>query len=436
MLLTATIKRQLVVFAVLATVALGLVLFSYARVPTMFGVGVYDVKVVYADASGLYPQALVTHRGVKVGRVESMELHDGRTEVVLRIDDDADIPDDVRAELRSTSAIGEQYVDLVSGQRGGPYLADGDTIGIDRAVEMPQISPVLDSLDALLQSVPDKATRQVLRQVQAGLGDAGRDVDALVDASGEVLDEAQAQIDATSGLVRSLRPVLDTQDRLAGDTRDYAASMADFSTELAAGDDDLRGLLRDGAPALRTARAVVADLRPAVPALLANLTTTADVVRTYLPNVKQTLVVYPAMVARLQTSVNPRAKHGDVQLDLRAGVNNPPSCTDGYVPVDRRRSPSDGSVRDVDPLAHCETAPAHPASVRGARNLPCPDSDARGHLPQDCDIRFRKGDWVGERPVSVPDLAVESDGTGSQAVGTQEGEDWQALLLAPLEAGR
>ncbi|WP_110206310.1 MCE family protein [Nocardioides daejeonensis] len=436
MLLTTTIKRQLCIFAVLATVALGLTFFSYAKVPTMFGMGVYDVTVEYADASGLYPKALVTHRGVKVGRVEEMALGDGRTLVTLRIDDDAKIPTDVRAELRSTSAIGEQYVDLVSGTRGGPYLEEGATIPVERTVEMPQITPVLDSLDALLDSVPGRATREVLAAAQEGFGDSGQDVDALVDASTELLDEAQAQIEATSGLIRTLQPVLGTQQQVAADTREYAARMAEFSTELAAGDKDLRGLIEEGAPALDTARGVLADLRPTVPLLLANLTTTGQVLRTYLPNIKQTLVVYPAMVARLQSAVNPRAEQGDVQLDLRAAVNNPPSCTAGYVAVDKRRSPSESSVRDVDPLAHCEGAPSRPSSVRGARNLPCPNSTTRGHLPADCGLRFPSGRWAGDRPVGAYDLAVERSGADAQATGADSSDGWKALVMAPLELGR
>src|SRR5690606_664262 len=55
MLLTPLIKRQLRIFAVLAVVALGMAFFNYARVPAMLGIGVYDVSVEFADASGLYP---------------------------------------------------------------------------------------------------------------------------------------------------------------------------------------------------------------------------------------------------------------------------------------------------------------------------------------------------------------------------------------------
>ena len=97
MLLTSLIKRQLRIFAVLATVALGMTFIHYARVPAMFGVGVYDVTVDFKDASGLYPKAAVTYRGVKVGVVSELDITDTGAVATLRIDNGNDIPAGVAA---------------------------------------------------------------------------------------------------------------------------------------------------------------------------------------------------------------------------------------------------------------------------------------------------------------------------------------------------
>ncbi|MFS3128218.1 MCE family protein [Nocardioides sp. Bht2] len=431
MLLTATIKRQLVIFAVLSLVALGLTFFRYAQVPKMAGVGVYDVTVEYQDASGLYPKALVTQRGVKVGKVEEMTLGDGRTVVRLRLDDDAKIPADSVAMLRSTSAIGEQYVDLVSESRGGPYLKPGAVIGVEQTVEMPQISPVLDSVNALLESVPKQATRRVLSQVQDGLGGAESDVDGIVDAAQTLLAEAHQQVDATTGLVRALTPVLRTQTELDAVTRQEWADLARVTREVAGADKALNQLLDQGPDTLATARGVIDDVAVELPLLVTNLRTVSLVAGTYLPNLTQVLAVYPATVARLQSTVNPRAEFGDVKLDLRAGVNNPVSCTDGYLAVRDRRSPAVSSVRVTDELSHCEGAPSRPSSVRGARNLPCPNSSARGPLPTACGLEFPRAQRVdGES-------APTTDQSKPTLPATElRGDDWTALLTGPLGVGR
>lgn len=453
MLLTPLIKRQLRIFAILATVSLGLAFFKYAQVPALIGIGVYDVQVDFADASGLYPKAAVTYRGVDVGEVSSLEVGDRGAVAVLRIDNDAKVPAGASAELHSTSAIGEQYVDLVppkdAAEKSESYLADGDRIPRDRAIEMPQISPVLDSVNRLLKSVPKGATQEVLDGVDEGLAGAGPELGDLVDSSSRLIGEAQARIEATSSLIAALKPVLETQVELGDETVGYADSLDKLAGTLAENNSaDLRALLDSGPGGLDSATETIVGLQPVLPRMLYNLTTNAQVLNATLPELRQTLVVYPAMVARVQQAVNPRAKYGDVQLDLRATLNNPPTCIAGYLPPRERRSPGETTVRDVNRLAHCEAPSNSPVVVRGARNLPCPNSAARGAVPADCGLRFRDARYAPTSATVAYDLAVgrkvSKAETGpmtkgpakSKAKGTTEqfeGDDlWKILVLAPL----
>lgn len=443
MLLTPLIRRQLRIFAVLAAVALGLALIHYARVPAMMGIGVYDVSVNFKDASGLYPKAAVTYRGVNIGQVSELEVTKSGAIATLRIDNGPDLPAGVSAELHSTSAIGEQYVDLVDpvdqGARGDSLLSDGAKIPRERAVEMPQISPVLDSLNRLLESVPKQKTRAVLSQLDEGLGGSGPELNQLIGSTGSLLTEAQSQIDATTSLISTLEPVLGTQTDLGSETKGYADALNEVTGVLAKDDSvGLRRLLKNAPGGLDQAKATVTDLQPTLPMLLYNLTTNAQVLNTYLPELRQTLVVYPATIARLQSTVNPRAAEGDVQLDLRAALNNPPSCSSGYLKPKERRSPRITEPADVDKLAHCKIAPDNPTAIRGARNLPCPQSNARGPLPASCGIKFRDGRWPQSNGTVAYDLAIERAGQGhSLEVPSGEQADtndlWKILVLAPLE---
>jgi phospholipid/cholesterol/gamma-HCH transport system substrate-binding protein len=436
MILTPLVKTQLRIFAVLTVIALGLGLFKYAQVPKMVGVGVYDVTAQYRDASGLYPQAAVTYRGVEVGRVQSLEIEDGISVATLRIDDEHEIPQNAVAELHSTSAIGEQYVDLVAAPgTAGPHLRDGSVIPTDRTVEMPQISPVLDSLNALLASVPEGATRRVLDQTAEGLGGAGPELGSLIDASSSLVGEAQLRLQETTSLIAALEPVLRTQIELRGRTMGYTTNLAAFADELAARDGDLRALLAQGPGGLRQAQQLIDQLQPTLPMLLQNLTTNARVLNTYVPQIKHALVAYPVTLARLQSAVNPRAAQGDVQLDLRASFNDPPACSEGYLPPTERRSPSVSTTRDVDTLAHCTVPTSDPRSVRGARNLPCPQGDGRGPTPASCGLTFPGGVWPeGSRPVAY-DLTVadaEPDRPQRGVSASADSDAWLMLVLAPL----
>lgn len=439
MMLTPVIRRQLKIFTVLAVGSLLMITVLYARLPAAVGIGVYDVSAEFQDASGLYPKANVTYRGVKVGQVTGMSLSGDTATATLRLDSDTDIPADVEAELHTTSAVGEQYIDLVPQDADGPYLEDGAVLSPEQTTDMPQISPVLDELNELLVSVPETETRAVLDQLDAGLHDADGDIGGLVDASSQLLQSAQARIDATTGLISALEPVLATQQDLSAETVAYARDLAAFTDEVAGHDADLRSLLKTGPKALAAANRLVQEIQGPLPLLLANVTTNAQVFKTYLPNFEQTLVVYPATVARLQSTVNPRAQYGDVQLDLKSTFNDPPHCINGYLPAGQRRSPSEQSLRDVDGTAHCRAAAAGPAAVRGARNLPCVNSGARGALPADCGLRFRGGTREGASS-SVPYDAITGQFVGPDGrtyqldtpTPTQGADAWKSLVLGPL----
>ncbi|WP_300641491.1 MCE family protein [Nocardioides sp.] len=434
MALTTLIKRQLRIFAVLTVAALFFSVVVYARVPALLGFGVYEVRAEYADASGLYPRALVTYQGVAVGEVSGLDINELGAVAVLRIDNEHEIPADAVAELHSTSAIGEQYVDLVppqdrvEGAEQAGRLEEGDVIPASRTVEMPQIGPVLESANRLLESVPETSTRRVLDQIDEGLGGSGPDLSGTIDDAEKLVALAQERLAVTTSLIRTAQPVLGTQQTLRGSTLGYAQSLAAFTSELAGRDDDLRALLKEGPAGLDSATDLVTDLQPTLPLLVTNLTTNAEVLNTYLPQIQEGLVYYPVTVARLQSAINPRAEFGDVNLDLRANVNNPPACSQGYMPAAQRRDPSVQSFRDVDLLAHCTVPDDDPKSVRGARLLPCPQGEGRGPLPSSCGLRFGEGVW--------PEGAGGSRGSdlarGLQGEAVPDRDGWRSLVLGPL----
>ena len=314
--------------------------------------------------------------------------------------------------------------DLVPSVDHGPYLHEGSVIGTAQSVTMPQIGTVIDRLNRLLDSVPRRQTADVLHQLDAGLGGAGQDLGEVVDSSSRLVDAAQRQLRDTHDLISALDPVLRTQIGLRDQTAGYASSLARFTGALAQHDRQLRGLIEAGSPGLDEANGLIADLQPRLPSLLGNLATIGAVTRTYLPNLTQILVVYPATVARLQSAVNPRAAEGDVQLDLRATVNDPPSCITGYLSPTARRVPGDTNVRAVNGEAHCAVAHADPRSARGDRNLPCPNSTARAALPAGCGLDFGSG--IAARSTRP---TVDTTGAVREARARLEALRWMRALF-------
>ena len=59
----------------------------------------------------------MTYRGVQIGKVTDVKLTENGAEATLTLDTSPKIPADLQAEVRSVSAVGEQYVDLAPTHR-------------------------------------------------------------------------------------------------------------------------------------------------------------------------------------------------------------------------------------------------------------------------------------------------------------------------------
>ncbi|MEV7397080.1 MlaD family protein [Aeromicrobium sp. NPDC092404] len=370
-MITRRTRVQLVIFAVVSIVMVAVTSVLYLRLPQQLGIGQYDVTADFADTSGLYANALVTYRGMDVGRVRGLDLRADGVTVRMSIDDERRIPANVTARIRSTSAIGEQYVDLEPATVSGPMLRDGAEIERARTKEMPQVGPLLDSLDALVESVPEEALGRLLTNVAVSFEGSSDDVDTLLTASAQLVSTASDHVESTRALLRDLGPVLQTQEDLADQTLSSVADLESFTKDLAGSSDHLLRLLL----ALPAATSQVLDLQdrlePTLPVLLSSLTTVGDVVYTYLPGVQQVLVIYPPLVSDLIADVLPYADRSAVPLDFRLNLNDPPTCTKGFIPVKDRRDPSETSLVPTPPGLYCKEPVDAVQDVRGARNLPC-----------------------------------------------------------------
>src|SRR5215469_8719202 len=113
-MLTRTTRIKLIAFALIGVLIIGYVWFHYANLGRYLGMrGYYVVRLDMADSGGLYPGAVVTYRGVSVGRVAAMRLTDTGIEADLNISATAPpIPARLQAAVADLSAVGEQYVHL------------------------------------------------------------------------------------------------------------------------------------------------------------------------------------------------------------------------------------------------------------------------------------------------------------------------------------
>ncbi len=396
---TKFVRAQLIIFSVLTVIGLAVMGAVYVQLPAMFGIGRYEVTVNLAATGGLYPNGNVAYRGTNVGQVQEVRLTPGGVQAKLSINSDYKIPADSVAWVKSVSAIGEQYVDLVPNSDQGPNLANDDFIPVDRTRLPQDVGPMLDEADRMLASVGNTRLRTLIDEAFNAFNGSGPDLQKLLDSARLLIQEADANTDQTKTLIDQVGPLLDTQNDSSDAIRSWTADLARFTDQLRTSDPQLRSIIEKGPGAANEATQLFQDLRPTLPLLLANLVSVGQVAVTYHAGIEQVLVIYPPLVAALLTAVRGPLDEGAI-VDFHMQLHDPPVCTTGFVPGPEWRSPTDFSTPNTPPDLFCKVAQNSPEVVRGARNTPCMDAPGkRAATVAEC-----KGGPRGYEPMTNPPI--------------------------------
>ncbi|OBB17652.1 virulence factor Mce [Mycolicibacterium setense] len=371
-MLTRFVRTQLVIFAVVSVVGVSMMMFTYMQVPTLLGVGRLTVTVELPASGGLYQFSNVTYRGVQVGKVTDVQVVDGtRVNATLSLNTTPKIPANLVAQVRSMSAVGEQYLDLQPHDDSPPYLHNGSVISLADTKIPQKVGPMLDQLNALVTTIPQDKLSVLLDESFKGFDGAGYDLGSLLDSSSKLTGDLNGAADQMRALVDDSGPLLDGQVQSADSLRTWARSLAGITDQLSENDPQVRTLLQNGPGALDEASRLFTDLKPTLPVLLANLTTIGRIGVTYNPSIEQILVLLPPYVAALQ-SVTPGNNPTGIAIgDVAMTIADPPSCTVGFLPPSSWRSPEDTSDVDTPDGLYCKLPQDSPLAVRGARNYPC-----------------------------------------------------------------
>ncbi|MGV0787947.1 MlaD family protein [Mycolicibacterium sp. XJ2] len=370
-MLTRAVRTQLIVFTIASVIAVTAMVFGYLRVPTWFGIGHITVTAELPGTGGLYRFGNVTYRGVQIGKVTSVSPTATGATATLSLRSSPKIPADVQANVRSVSAVGEQYVDLVPRADGPPYLRDGAVIAEPDTTIPLRVGPVLDELSALVKSVPKRELSDLLDESYLAFDGAGYDLGSLMDSGSRIAAESNATAERTRALIDDSEPLIASQAQSADALRIWARSLAAVTGQMVDNDANFRTLLGTGPGAADEIARLLEQVKPTLPVLLANLTTVGEVGVTYNPALRQLLVLLPPYVAgfgSLSQLNNPLGlSYGGFSL-----MNgDPPACTVGFLPPSEWRSPEDETVIDTPDNLYCKLPQDSPIAVRGVRNNPC-----------------------------------------------------------------
>ena len=245
-MLTRFVRTQLVIFTIASLVGLTVMVFNYLQAPTLLGLGRITVTVELPATGGLYRFSNVTYRGVQVGKVTAIDLTHTGAKATLSLANSPKIPADLHADVRSISAVGEQYLDLQPRDDAPPYLHDGSTIAMTETALPQEVGPLLDQTSALITSIPKEKLGQLLDESFRAFNGAGYDLSSLADSSAKLSAALNGVANPSRDLIQDSVPLLDSQADTTDALRTWTHSLAGITGQLVTNDPQLRTVIAPG----------------------------------------------------------------------------------------------------------------------------------------------------------------------------------------------
>jgi phospholipid/cholesterol/gamma-HCH transport system substrate-binding protein len=198
------------------------------------GGGNRELVAEFLNVGDLVGRASVQQSDAVIGSVRSIDLVQRGEEWVarvrMRIDPDTRVSEGATAVVRSTSLLGEKFVDLVPAPTPGPQLPDGAVLPVSRTSKAPELEELFSQLGAILAT---GALEDLARLTSAG----AMILEGQEDNLGRVLDQTATLI---SSLHAQKDSIASAVDDLASASRTLSARTGTLDRALSVSDDALR----------------------------------------------------------------------------------------------------------------------------------------------------------------------------------------------------
>nr|MCW2727649.1 hypothetical protein [Aeromicrobium sp.] len=236
----------------------------------------YTVTIKFRDVLDLVPQSAVRVNDIAVGKVTDIELEGWTALVTVKVNGDAELPDNAVATIRQTSLLGEKFVSLAPPTEGAiGALGNGDEIPLERSSRNPEIEEVLGAASLLFNGGGLEKTNTIVRELNNALGGNEPEVKELLGTTttfiGQLDENKEALLTALEKVNRLAIATNDQTDAITGALDELPEALRVVNEQR----DELVGLLESldrlgevATGVIREAKAdTVADLKALVPAL-------------------------------------------------------------------------------------------------------------------------------------------------------------------------
>jgi virulence factor Mce-like protein len=246
------------------------------------------VKVLLKESGGLLPNQDVTLRGVRIGRVNSVQFT--RTGVLAdaEIDGGVRVPQNSLVRVSALSPAGEQYLDFRPQAEGGPALSDGATITESRTSVPVSLAQLLADADGTLAQLSPEKLRVITDEMKVS-NQGPQKLAALLDGGAFMITALDSVLPQTMSLIRTSRTVLTTMVDGSAGLRQTSANLNKFMRGANAAQGGFRTLVDRGGQPLAAIDQLIADNSETMVKLLGNLTTLGQLMTVRVPALNELL---------------------------------------------------------------------------------------------------------------------------------------------------
>lgn len=362
----ASLSKVLTAFVVLALLAALFLVFTS-------GGGTKTVTADFTTANSLYKGGEVRIAGVVVGKITAVEARGDHVQVTMEYDGDVKIPADAKAVEISPAIVGDRFIQFAPAYTGGPVMADGATVGIERTAVPIELDDIFKSVDDLALALgPEGANKngslsRLIESTASQLDGQGEQLaETLTNFSklSTSLSNNQEDLFSTIDEVNEFVRLLNRNDAAV---RDFFDSTAEVSEVLADERDELGDIIESLARALLEVRDLVRTNRSTLRGNVDNLESIAGVLAARSEDIEHLLTEAPVAFGLLGAIGGGSTGTADARGDLAEiitsyGINTNPAALLGLLNLLGLPLPSAASVSAAAPAANAGQASAAPAA--------------------------------------------------------------------------
>lgn len=235
-----SLETQLGVFIALAIIASLLVVEMVGGLD-FFKKG-YHVAAQFASIQDLKIGDSVKMSGVAVGRVDKIELAEGKVKVIMRINKNAIIKTDSTAVIRFVGLMGQNYVAVDFGTPTAPIASEGSLIASAEQADLNSLMAKLDNAAAGVENLTKSFTGDKIDNLLGPITDFMRQNAEPLTASIGNLKNISSQIASGQGTVGRLIYSNELYSAAVATMTNMESAAADLKTTIADAQQLLNGI--------------------------------------------------------------------------------------------------------------------------------------------------------------------------------------------------